>query len=53
MCGGVAEYFDVDPTFVRLLTIIVGGPTFPFSILSYLIAIWIVPRAPESARPSA
>jgi len=40
VCGGIAEYFDIDPTLVRLgwiLFLFAGGS----GILAYIIA-WIV-----------
>ena len=40
VCGGIAEYFDVDPTIVRLafvLTVLAGGAGF----IAYII-MWIV-----------
>ena len=45
LCGGIAEYMDVDSTIVRLLAIIFGLITavFPFC-LAYVIAWIIVPR---------
>ncbi len=45
VCGGIAEYFDVDPTIVRLLavlTIFFGGG----GIIAYIIAWIIVPLEP-------
>lgn len=45
VCGGMAEYFDVDPTLVRLfwiLLIFAGG----VSILAYVIAWIIIPEVP-------
>ena len=45
VCGGVAEYFDVDPTIVRVayacLTVFSAG--FPGVVL-YLILCLIMPR---------
>lgn len=44
VCGGIAEYFQVDPTIVRLLLIaftMLGGS----GILAYLIAAVIIPEA--------
>lgn len=42
VCGGLAEYFDIDPTLVRLGFVLVsclaGG-----GILAYLIAAVIMP----------
>lgn len=45
VCGGVAEYFNVDPTLIRLLWVIfcfVGGS----GILAYIIAAIIIPENP-------
>ena len=45
VCGGIAEYFGIDPTLVRLgwvLLCAMGGSGF----LAYLISAVIIPRAP-------
>ena len=43
VCGGIAEYFDIDPTVVRLawvlLSLFVGC-----GILAYIIALIIMPK---------
>jgi len=45
ICGGVAEYFDVDPTVVRLVYVIISvfSVAFP-GILVYLIAWLLMPQ---------
>jgi len=46
VCGGIAEYFDVDPTLIRLLTVIfvlLGGA----GVVAYIIAWIIIPKNPE------
>lgn len=46
VCGGIAEYFGIDPTLVRLgwaLLCAMGGSGF----LAYIVAAIIIPRAPE------
>ena len=46
VCGGIAEFFDIDPTLVRLgwvLFCALGGSGF----LAYIIAAIIIPRSPE------
>ena len=46
VCGGIAEYFDIDPTLVRLgwvLFCILGGS----GILAYIIAAIIIPCSPQ------
>jgi phage shock protein C len=46
VCGGIAEYLDIDPTIVRLLWVIfIMG--FGTGILAYLIAWLIIPRNPS------
>ena len=45
VCGGIAEYFGIDPTVVRLLWALfslMGG----CGILAYIIAAIIIPRNP-------
>lgn len=43
VCGGIAEYFNIDPTFVRLAFVILafaGGP----GILIYIAMLLLVPE---------
>lgn len=44
ICGGVGEYFDIDPVVVRLvwLLIVVFTGIVP-GLLVYIIAIYVVP----------
>lgn len=44
VCGGIAEYFDMDPTVIRLIWAI--GTLFSFSLgfWAYLICAFIVPK---------
>lgn len=49
VCGGIAEYFDVDPTAIRLLWIVVSIMTAIIpGILAYLIAGIVMPKKPVS-----
>jgi phage shock protein C len=44
VCGGIAEYIDVDPTVVRLLTASAALFTgIVFVTFAYLIAAMIIP----------
>lgn len=47
VCGGIAEYFDVDPTVVRVLWVVVSvlSAAVP-GILVYLILALVMPRSP-------
>ena len=42
VCGGIGEYFNVDPTIIRLLLVLLGGAGT--GILAYMIAGIIVPE---------
>ena len=45
VCGGIAEYFDIDPTVVRVVFALfcLGGGS---GILLYILAAIIMPDAP-------
>ena len=46
VCGGVAEYFNIDSTIVRLLWVI-GALCFGGGLLAYIIAAVIMPEGPD------
>jgi phage shock protein PspC (stress-responsive transcriptional regulator) len=52
VCGGLAEYFRVDSTLVRLgvLLLFVLTGFFPLGVL-YVVAAIIMPEAPGAALP--
>ncbi|MFA7637508.1 MAG: PspC domain-containing protein [Monoglobales bacterium] len=43
VCGGIAEYFDVDSTIVRLIWVLFGL-TAGSGLLAYIIAALIMPN---------
>jgi len=47
VCGGIAEYLDVDPTIIRLLWAVGTIASFGFGIVLYIIAAIIMPRKQE------
>lgn len=52
VCGGIAEYFDIDSTLVRLLTVLImliGGA----GVFAYIIAWIIVPKNPDQISDKA
>ena len=55
VCGGIAEYLDVDPTIVRLiwvaLSVVPGG--FVGGAIAYFLAWIIIPKPPAFASASA
>jgi phage shock protein C len=55
VCGGLAEFFGVDSTMVRLAAVVIA--IYPGAVIggvvAYLIAWFIMPRAAgESLRPA-
>jgi phage shock protein C len=46
VCGGMAEYFNIDPTIVRILWILFSL-AYGSGILAYIIAWIIIPRNPK------
>lgn len=47
VCAGIANYFDLDPTIIRLiwvLVVLVGGT----GILAYIICAIVIPEEPEN-----
>lgn len=49
VCGGIAEYANIDPTIVRLIWAAVSlfPGTFFIGLLGYLVAWVIVPEATD------
>jgi phage shock protein C len=46
VCGGIADYLEVDPTIVRLVAVLLGIFSAGTALFGYLIAAIIVPEAP-------
>jgi phage shock protein PspC (stress-responsive transcriptional regulator) len=51
VAGGIAEYFDMDPTIVRLLWVAATLLTSGVVILIYVIMAIVVPEAPAEGQP--
>ena len=47
VAGGVADYFDVDPTIVRLVWALSFFATGPLALLLYIVCTLVIPRQPE------
>ncbi|MFR8170688.1 MAG: PspC domain-containing protein [Marvinbryantia sp.] len=45
VCGGIARYFNIDSTLVRLIFAILGL-TGGSGVLAYIIAVIIIPSEP-------
>ena len=59
VCGGIAVYFDIDSTLVRLITVLLAIPSAGTIGIAYLILMIVVPEegspavAPVSGAPEA
>lgn len=49
VCGGLAEYLEVDPVVVRLfwLLIVIFSGIFP-GVIAYFFAILLIPKRPNA-----
>jgi phage shock protein C len=47
VAGGIANYFDIDPTIVRLLWLVAMIP-IPFIPIVYVICALVIPREPDT-----
>ena len=43
VCGGIAEYFNIDPTIVRLIWVLLFF-AYGAGVLAYLVAALIMPE---------
>lgn len=53
VCGGVAEYLELDPTVVRVVYVVASifSALFP-GVLAYIILAFLMPRPEDTARPA-
>ena len=47
VCGGLGEYFDIDPTMVRILFVIITIMSGGFGVLLYIILLLTMPEKPR------
>jgi phage shock protein C len=45
VCGGLARYAGIDPTLVRIITVVALFIGFPAVLAGYLVAWAIMPKA--------
>ena len=48
VCGGLGEYFNLDPVFIRVIAVILALIPHGFGIVAYIIAWIIIPKAAPS-----
>jgi phage shock protein C len=44
ICGGIGEYFKIDPTLVRLLWLLISVMSMGAGLVAYIIAWIIIPE---------
>ncbi|HEY1253019.1 MAG TPA: PspC domain-containing protein [Thermoanaerobaculia bacterium] len=54
VCGGLAEYFDLDPTVVRVAYVLlsIASVAFP-GILAYIVLMFVMPPPDDTPVPAA
>ena len=52
VCGGLAEYLNVDATLVRLAAIILTVSGFGFPVALYIVALFVVPEGDQAQPPA-
>ncbi|HVU24947.1 MAG TPA: PspC domain-containing protein [Opitutus sp.] len=53
VCSGMGAYFNVDPTIIRIVFVLLAFVTFGGMILAYLLLAFILPPAETSAEKAA
>ena len=46
VCGGIAEYFELDPTIMRLLWILLAFFSCCTGIIAYFVCALVIPQQP-------
>ena len=46
VCGGMADYFGVDPSVVRLIFLAAGLINPSGALLAYLVMVMVIPESP-------
>ncbi len=46
VCGGVGEYFDLDPSLVRLIFVLIAFASSGSGFIAYIVAAIVVPVRP-------
>ena len=46
VCAGIAEFFNIDPTIVRLISVLLSLGSIGLGIVIYIIAAVIMPDEP-------
>lgn len=51
LCGGLGEYFDIDPNLIRLVAVVITVLTGVLpGVVAYILGVFIVPNTPVVIR---
>lgn len=53
VCGGIADYFDVDPVIVRLAVVGITLAAPPVGIIGYIVCWVVIPEEPVGDTPES
>ena len=45
VCGGIAEYFNIDPSIVRILAVLLSIGSIGTGAIVYCVAALLIPKA--------
>lgn len=48
VCGGIGEYFNLDPTVIRLIWVVVICASLGAALIAYIVCAIIMPERPSS-----
>lgn len=48
VCGGLAEYFGIDSTIIRIIAVLLAISSFGTALVAYIICCIIIPKKPFS-----
>ena len=52
VCGGLGEYFKIDPTLIRLLWVLLTIMSLGFGgLIAYIVCAMIIPEDPDYNNP--
>lgn len=46
VCGGIGEYFDLDPSLVRLIFVLLSFASSGGGLIAYIVAAIVIPEKP-------
>ena len=50
VCGGLGEYFEIDPTVVRVVFILIALLSIGLGAIAYILIWMIIPRKPKDVK---